>query len=385
MLIKKYKMFLESISNDISNQIPNSIINLNKMFRDKGKELYLVGGSVRDHLIGKKIKDFDLTTNATPDEVVEIVKDVYKTNLLGKSFGVVVVYTPDQPEGIEIATFRSDIYDGKLGQTRNPDVKFTTIDEDVERRDLTINGLFYDIENKKIIDLVGGIDDINNKIVRMIGNPSLRIKEDPLRILRCVRFAYRYDFTIHEETKDSIIENKKSLNIISRERIWDEIKKSFSYEKNFNDYLELLTDLELWENIFIDSVINTDFIKSDNLVIIMASLFRSNDLDGLENKMIQQYKIESDIVKKSAFLISFLDFKPDNVFDIYKKKIQCGIDDKTIIEWIKSNNIKDKWSIKFLEYKPTISSNELMERGFKGPELGKEIKRREIEKFKETK
>jgi hypothetical protein len=84
-------------------------------------------------------------------------------------------------------------------------------------------------------------------------------------------------------------------------------------------------------------------------------------------------------------LISFLDFKPDNVFDIYKKKIQCGIDDKTIIEWIKSNNIKDKWSIKFLEYKPTISSNELMERGFKGPELGKEIKRREIEKFKETK
>jgi len=172
--------------------VPIDVLEIAKLFRGVGKNLYLVGGCVRDFLIGSQPKDFDLATDALPDQILEIIGSRYRTNLQGKSFGVVVVYTKDQPNGMEIATFRSDIYDGKLGTTRNPDVEFTTINQDVFRRDLRINGLFYDIESREIIDLVDGIEDIKNGIISMIGDPDLRIKEDPLRILRAIRMACRF-------------------------------------------------------------------------------------------------------------------------------------------------------------------------------------------------
>jgi poly(A) polymerase len=191
MKIKKYQQFLESQSSDMWNIIPQSVKDLQLLFKSKGKKLYVVGGAVRDFLTGDKPKDFDLATDALPDEVLEIVGDKYRTNLQGRAFGVVVVYTKEVPEGMEIATFRSDVYDGKLGVTRNPDVKFTTIDEDVLRRDIRINGLFYDLDKKEIVDLVGGVDDIKNGVIGMIGDPDLRIKEDPLRILRAIRMACR--------------------------------------------------------------------------------------------------------------------------------------------------------------------------------------------------
>jgi len=190
MKLKRYTQFLESKS-DMWDIIPQSVKELHKLFQGKGKKLYLVGGSVRDFLTGDKPKDFDLATDALPDEVLEIVGKKFRTNLQGKAFGVVVVFTDEVPEGMEIATFRSDIYDGKLGKSRNPDVKFTTIDQDVLRRDLRINGLFYDLDKKEIVDLVGGIDDIKNGVIGMIGDPDLRIKEDPLRILRAIRMACR--------------------------------------------------------------------------------------------------------------------------------------------------------------------------------------------------
>ena len=225
MKLKRYNQFLESKS-DMWDIIPQSVKELHTLFQSAGKKLYLVGGSVRDFLTGDKPKDFDLATDALPDEVLEIVGDKYRTNLQGRAFGVVVVYTKEIPEGMEIATFRNDLY-GELGETRNPDVEFTTIDSDVLRRDISINGLFYDLDKKEIIDLVGGINDIKNKIIRMIGNPDIRIKEDPLRIMRIMRFAYRYGFEIEQNTKNSIRKNKHLLKIISKERIWEEMKKSF--------------------------------------------------------------------------------------------------------------------------------------------------------------
>jgi len=191
MKLKRYNQFLESKSDNMWNIIPESIKDLQLLFKSKGKKLYVVGGAVRDFLTGDTPKDFDLATDALPDEVLEILGKNYRTNLQGKSFGVVVVFTDDQPMGMEIATFRSDIYDDKLGKTRNPDVKFTTIDQDVLRRDLRINGLFYDLDKKEIVDLVGGISDIKKGIIGMIGDPDLRIKEDPLRILRAIRMACR--------------------------------------------------------------------------------------------------------------------------------------------------------------------------------------------------
>jgi poly(A) polymerase len=190
-MITKYKLFCENLKNDMWSIIPQSVKELHELFKSKGKKLYVVGGAVRDFLNSDKPKDFDLCTDALPDEVLEILGSKYRTNLQGKAFGVVVVFTEDEPAGMEIATFRSDVYDGKLGMTRNPNVKFTTIDQDVLRRDLRINGLFYDLDKKEIVDLVGGIDDIKNGVIGMIGDPDLRIKEDPLRILRAIRMACR--------------------------------------------------------------------------------------------------------------------------------------------------------------------------------------------------
>ena len=129
---------------------------MNEIFKKSGKKLYLVGGSVRDFLTGDNPKDFDLATDALPDEVLSILGNKYRTNLQGKAFGVVVVYTEDQPAGMEIATFREDVSKG-----RNPEVKLgVTIEDDVKRRDLTYNSLFYDLDTRQIVDLVGGKEDL---------------------------------------------------------------------------------------------------------------------------------------------------------------------------------------------------------------------------------
>lgn len=183
--IKKQNIITES---KLELDIPSPIWDLHNVFTQAGKKLYLVGGAVRDFVTGEAPKDFDLATDATPDEMKSILKD-YRINLQGEKFGVIVVYGLDGlPEGVEIATFREDITPG-----RKPDVKLgATIEDDVKRRDLTFNGLFYDLDEKEIIDLVGGVEDLNNKKIRMIGNPDERIKEDPLRILRIIRFASRY-------------------------------------------------------------------------------------------------------------------------------------------------------------------------------------------------
>jgi tRNA nucleotidyltransferase/poly(A) polymerase len=392
-IIKKYKMFLESKS-DMWSIIPQSVKDLNEIFKKSGKKLYLVGGSVRDFLTGDKPKDFDLATDALPDEVIKILQSHnYDFNLQGKAFGVVVVYTDDEPMGMEIATFREDISKG-----RNPEVKLgVTIEDDVKRRDLTYNALFYDLDKKEIIDLTGGKDDLEKGITRMVGDPIERFEEDSLRILRAFRFASRYGHPLHIDTEKAIKKRKQLENIdpesgemkrISQERVWEEITKAWKQAKDFNHYLNFFTKYNMWDEVFTGSNINTVLVDSKDFVVVMANLFKKEELGALrigynlENRLVQEYKIESDLAKKIVFLISFLNFTPEDVFDFYKKKQQSGIKDSTILEWLEVNNIDDKWMIKFIDYKPSVSAEELMKMGFKGSDLGREIKRLEIENFK---
>ena len=149
--------------------IPSDIKKIYKLFKKNGKQLYVVGGAVRDAILGKRPKDFDLATDAKPDEVLAIAKKGgFKTAEVGKQFGVVIV------GGHEIATFRKDI-----GKGRRPDaVDFTDIKGDVKRRDLTINALFYDMDKKQIVDLVGGIADLKKKKIKKsfednVNNPKI--------------------------------------------------------------------------------------------------------------------------------------------------------------------------------------------------------------------
>ena len=155
--------------------IPSDIKKLHKLFKKNKKQLYVVGGAVRDAILGKSPKDFDLTTDAKPDEVLDIAKQGgFKSVEVGKQFGVVII------GGHEIATFRKDI-----GKGRRPDsVDFTDIKGDVKRRDLTINALFYDIGKKQIVDLVGGIADLKKKKIRTVGKA-----EDRFPMQLCISFT----------------------------------------------------------------------------------------------------------------------------------------------------------------------------------------------------
>jgi len=388
-MITKYKLFCESIKNDMWTIIPQSVKELHELFKSNGKKLYVVGGAVRDYLNSDKPKDFDLATDALPDEVLQILGDKYRTNLQGKAFGVVVVYTKDEPAGMEIATFREDVSKG-----RNPEVKLgVTIEDDVKRRDLTYNALFYDLDKREIVDLVGGVSDMENKVTRMVGNAIERIDEDSLRILRAFRFASRYGTPLSKDLSEAIKERKWLKNIdpetgemkrISQERVWEEIKKAFKQAKSFKHYLEFFNEFDMWEEVFPGSKINTDIDECEELTSYVANLFKLENTSRLEQKMILEYKIESDIATKVVFLIDLLQLTVETAFDLYKKKIRCHVTNHQIIDWLDTNGIHKSIFIRFIDYVPTVSAEDLMAKGFKGRELGIKIKEIEIEKFKET-
>jgi len=362
--------------------IPNSIKELHTLFKANDKSLYIVGGSVRDFLNKETPKDYDLATDATPDEILLITKD-YRNHLHGESFGVVVVYTEDTPEGFEVATFREDIYGDKLGETRNPDVKFTTIDKDVLRRDLTFNALFYDLDKQEVIDLVGGVEDIKNKITRFVGEPALRIKEDPLRILRLFRFATRYGFKIDSESSIAIFVGAPLLSIITKERIWDEIKKAYKQSKNFSDYLELICaygiDTIIFPGLHVSSAHPNETMS---LELHFAYLFQENSTVGLLDKMKFEFKMEHNFARTVVLLIDLINLKEETVTELHKKKVICGVSDKDIQQWYKLTLVdKSKIHQAFLKYVPTVKAEELMLQGFKNRALGAEIKRLELENF----
>ena len=367
--------------------IPQSVKELHELFKSKGKKLYVVGGAVRDFLNSDKPKDFDLCTDALPDEVLEILGSKYRTNLQGKAFGVVVVFTEDEPAGMEIATFREDISKG-----RNPEVKLgVTIEDDVKRRDLTYNALFYDLDKREIVDLVGGVSDMESKITRMVGDAIERIDEDSLRILRAFRFASRYGTPLSDDLSKAIKQRNQLENIdpdtgkmkrISAERIFEEMKKSFKQAKSYKQYLEFFNEYDMWKEVFPGSKINTDIEEAHELTSYVANLFKFEDTQKLENKMILQYKIEGDIASKVVFLIDLLKLNPENAFDLYKKKVRCQCTSAQIIDWLDTCEIHSKIFIRFIDYVPSVSAEDLMAKGFKGKELGDEIKRLEIENFK---
>jgi poly(A) polymerase len=182
-----------------------------------GHVALFVGGCVRDMLMKRVPKDFDVATSARPQDVLKLFR---RTQKVGAKFGVVLVRIGAHP--IEVATFRAD---GDYEDGRHPtEVRFTDDKEDAQRRDFTINGLFYDPASKTVIDHVGGQKDIEAGIIRAIGDPRLRFTEDHLRILRAIRFASRFDFRIEPKTWSAMVELAAQLKRISPERIRMELE-----------------------------------------------------------------------------------------------------------------------------------------------------------------
>lgn len=187
---------------------------------NKNGEGYIVGGSVRDILLGVSPKDYDFTTNIAYSTLKELFKD-YNPKEIGKHFGILMIKINNIH--YEIAKFRKDI--GILNGRHPESVKFVDeIAEDLKRRDFTINAMAYSRKNG-LIDLYNGSSDIKNKLIRFVGDPGLRIKEDALRILRAVRFVSALGFDLETETKQAIFKNKLQLKKISKERIREEFSK----------------------------------------------------------------------------------------------------------------------------------------------------------------
>lgn len=190
--------------------------------RAAGFEALWAGGCVRDELLGVTPKDYDVATSATPDQI----RDLFgrrRTLPIGASFGVITVLGPRDAGQIEVATFRTD---AAYSDGRHPDtITFTTAEHDAQRRDFTINGLFYDPLAEKVVDYVGGQQDLKVHILRAIGDPHLRLSEDKLRMLRAVRFAAAFNFAIDPDTLTAIQEMAPEINTVSAERIGMEIRR----------------------------------------------------------------------------------------------------------------------------------------------------------------
>jgi len=204
--------------------IPKPIKNISKILSDAGFENFVVGGCVRDLILNREPKDWDLTTNATPEQIIELFPHTFYEN----EYGTVGVVNDDEPNEIlktvEVTPYRIE---SEYSDFRRPDkIKWgKTLAEDLARRDFTINALAYDVQKKELVDLFDGIKDCERKIIRTVGKPEDRFGEDALRMLRALRFASTLDFALEHETQEAIQKNAELLKHISRERVRDEFTK----------------------------------------------------------------------------------------------------------------------------------------------------------------
>jgi len=393
-MITKFKIF-ENLSMKID--LPDDIYQIKKEFDKAGKKLYVVGGAVRDFYQKRKPHDIDLVTDALPEESKKILKGKFNvSDEQGKSFGVLRIFTESEPAGYELATFRKDISKGRDTKGDAPKVeigKHITIEDDVNRRDLTQNALFYDIDKEEIVDLVGGIEDIEKNVISAVGEASERFIEDRLRILRVFRFASRSLSKISDATIDAIKKDKRLRNIskiddVSQERIVEEFEKAVDWSsehkkiESLHFYLELLEQYEMFSEMFPGLHINTHNINTYNLPIIYALLFRDNNIEKLRSKL-RKYKFSNKTADTACFLLRLRDYllDLDKIPALYKEKVRFHVDNETIEEFADLYDLNDKYINAFLKYKPKINAKEFMS-GLKDIEIGMEKKRREIEEFK---
>lgn len=195
-----------------------------RQLRAAGYEALLAGGCVRDLLLGREPKDYDVATTARPEQVRELFGH-RRTLAVGASFGVIVVLPPRGSNAgqVEVATFRSE---GPYLDGRRPEsVAFCSPEEDAKRRDFTINGMFYDPLEARVLDFVGGEDDLAARVIRAIGDPHERVREDKLRMLRAVRFTATLDFALDETTAAAVREMAPEITVVSHERIAQELRR----------------------------------------------------------------------------------------------------------------------------------------------------------------
>jgi tRNA nucleotidyltransferase/poly(A) polymerase len=350
--------------------IPSDIKKIYKLFKKNGKQLYVVGGAVRDAILGKSPKDFDLTTDAKPDEVLAIAKKGgFKTVEVGKSFGVVIV------GGHEIATFRKDI-----GKGRRPDaVDFTDIKGDVKRRDLTINALFYDIGKKQIVDLVGGIADLKKKQIRTVGSAEERFDEDPLRKLRAVRFAGSVGGKMTKDTWGALKKNS-DISGVSAERIRDEFIKGVTKAKNVPNYFKMLRTLGMFKQIFPGLSVLHRKVNTNDYKLQIAYMLQTNDKDKVKSKLNSLKYTNQEV--NDIWLLIHMSRPAEVIKDLPTfKKLQSNskLTTSQVKEWGKINS--SKYVTQLWNWKLSVTSKDAIDKGYLNQGIGKYIRDEEEKLF----
>ena len=307
-----------------------------KKLNKSGHETYLVGGCIRDILLGHKPKDFDIATSATPEQIHKLFK---RSRIIGRRFKLVHIMFSAR-KFIEVATFRA----GKI-QTSNDglvlrDNYYGTLEDDVFRRDFTVNGLYYDIKQSEVIDYVGGLDDLKALKIRMIGNPSERFEEDPVRMIRAVRFQAKLNANIESPLIEAIQKNSQLLAKIPPARLYEEVIKLFHNENSIEifhelDRLGLLRHLfsQTKENPFVDSsLINTsERIRNGNSVTpaFLFAVFLWSAVNKRFNQISKKNKSRIELMLQASE-------------DVIKKQTQQVM----MPRWL-SSRVKDIWLMQY--------------------------------------
>lgn len=321
------------------NTIPRKIISIIETIENEGFSAYIVGGSVRDLILGIEPNDWDIATNATPDEIEGIFGklDDYRIKTLGKKHGTITLFESDNSRTAlsEITTFRID---GRYSDARHPDsVKFSSsLSEDLRRRDFTINALAMD-KNGKIIDPLMGLKDIEERIIKAVGDPAARFNEDALRILRGIRFEgelAEYDFLMDKKTEEMMLSCKKLLSKISKERIQAEFNKilisrgaSFVLRK-YQEIIEFIIGFSYQDNLNLIGAINpankklgnNNLITKTKVLKINLAILMCKVPENKINEILKGLKYSKEIIKDVIFLISNKDEKL-LINEIYARKM----------------------------------------------------------------
>ncbi len=373
----------------IKKSIKQNAIEVCRILQNSGHQSFIVGGCVRDILLKINPKDWDITTSATPQQVMSLFPKNYPTGL---QHGTVTVSMGDGPENqFEVTTFRVE---GKYTDGRRPEEVFfvTDVAEDLARRDLTINAMAYDPISHIMVDPFNGQNDLNNKIIKAVGNANDRFKEDGLRIMRVARFASRFGYSVHEETLNGMKSNLDTLKKVSVERIQDELSKTLM-TSNPKLGLKLLKESGVLEIIcpYLFNLNNQSYLKYNGELETRIATLYSNYTDIAEVKYeLTELKFSNQEIKKTLFMLDLLrryaDFsKIDNVLSY--KEFMSHIKNNSPYNWndmldqfiIFSSNIdlgaqrildKYKNEIVFSRKELQINGNDLIEIGIKsGPEI----------------
>ncbi|MBQ2932511.1 MAG: CCA tRNA nucleotidyltransferase [Clostridia bacterium] len=321
--------------------IPVFIQEITSKIEDAGFEAFVVGGCVRDMLLKKSPNDWDITTSALPDDILDIFKD-RKTLSVGIKHGTIAVEA--ECGFVEITTFRTDGY--YLDNRHPQSVNFSkSIADDLKRRDFTINAMAFS-QNSGLIDLFGGQDDLSKGIIRCVGNPGVRFSEDALRIMRGLRFAAVLGFEIEQDTTEALLSHKSLLGGIAKERITEEFEKLLLADNPF----DVLTQ---FSDVFADILgIDKDFdniLWKENVRLLCSakkifSVRLSLLLDGFDAKTaLEHLKLDRKTTCNIMLLSKFSDFDlPFEKTEIKKLLSKIGCDNfLLVLEKIRAKNPSD--------------------------------------------